>query len=411
MDDAKSFGLRLLELRGWRDLTLREAAGLAGLSFSFWGQVERGEKEVNSRKTLEAMAAALRVHPSDLTEHPWAPRDAAGAAANAGLAAVASALERFQLGADPDVPMRPWPQVTEDLRRLVTTMRWTGDYAAQSALAPVVLGELYGAYLRLPDQRREVLLGLMDAYQSVMWTTTRLGDHGLPILAARAVEQCAEELGDPVWLGYAAWIRGAATGSLDRAAHYQRSVAAAESLTSRLSRGDALQACGMLHLSAAQAAGALADRDTAATHLQEASALAARMDTEVGTFADLRFGPTNVAIWRTEIAMTLHEPGQALEAARTAHPELLPSFSHQAGFWADVGRAWAGEKKTREKAVRVLVHAEQLAPQRIHLSLLVREVVSGLLRQALSEAGRRELRNLAWRMGLAPARGARPQGT
>jgi hypothetical protein len=177
-----------------------------------------------------------------------------------------------------------------------------------------------------------------------------------------------------------------------------------------LDSGDALQACGMLHLSAAQAAGAQADRDTAATHLREASALAARMVTEVGTFGDLRFGSTNVAIWATEIAMTLHEPGQALEAARTAHPELLLCFSHQAGFWADVGRAWAAEKKTREKAVRVLVHAEQLAPQRIHLDLLVREVVSGLLRQALSEAGRRELRALAWRMGLAPARGSRPAG-
>ena len=58
----------------------------------------------------------------------------------------------------------------------------------------------------------------------------------------------------------------------------------------------------------------------------------------------------------------------------------------------------------------MLVHAEQLAPQRIHLNLLVREVVSGLLRQALSEAGRRELRALAWRMGLAPVRGARFAG-
>lgn len=183
--------------------------------------MERGEKVVNSRRTLEAMAGALRVHPVELTEHPWAPRDTAGAAANAGLEALASALERYQLGADPEVSMRPWPQLAEDLQRLITTLRWAGDYAAQSELAPVVLGELHGAYLHLPDQRGEVLRGLMDAYQSVMWTTTRLGDHGLPILAARATQQCAEELGDPVWLGYAAWIRGAATGPLDRGAHYQ----------------------------------------------------------------------------------------------------------------------------------------------------------------------------------------------
>ncbi|MGH3824324.1 MAG: helix-turn-helix domain-containing protein [Pseudonocardiaceae bacterium] len=409
MDDAKAFGLRLYELRRWRGLTLREAAGLAGLSFSFWGQVERGEKVVNSRKTLEAMAGALRVHPSELTEYPWAPRDEVGAEANAGLRALATALDRCQLGTDPEVPIRPWPQIAEDLQRL-DTMSLAGDYAAQCDLAPVVLGELHGAYLHLAHQRPEVLVGLMDVYQSVMWTTIRLGDHGLPILVVRAVQQCAEELGDPVWLGYAAWIRGAATGPLDRPAHYRRSVAAAESLTNQLDSSEALQACGMLHLSAAQAAAGQVDLDTAATHLQEASALAARMYTQVGTWAGLHFGPVNVAVWATEIAMTLREPGQALEAAKPAHPELLPSASHQAGFWADVGRAFAAEKKTREKAVRVLVHAEQLAPQRIHVNLLVREVVSDLLRQALSEAGRRELRALAWRMGLAPIWGARPAG-
>jgi hypothetical protein len=54
---------------------------------------------------------------------------------------------------------------------------------------------------------------------------------------------------------------------LDRTAQYQRSVTAAESLTSWLDNNDAVQACGMLHLSAALAAGAQADHDTAATHL------------------------------------------------------------------------------------------------------------------------------------------------
>ncbi|MGH3754727.1 MAG: hypothetical protein ACRDRP_18925 [Pseudonocardiaceae bacterium] len=52
--------------------------------------------------------------------------------------------------------------------------------------------------------------------------------------------------------------------------------------------------------------------------------------------------------------------------------------------------------------MQVLLHAEQLAPQMIHKDLLVREAVSGLLRQARREAGGRELRGLAWRMGIAP---------
>jgi transcriptional regulator with XRE-family HTH domain len=402
MDEAKALGWRVREVRSWRQLTLREAAGLSGLSFSFWGQVERGEKPVATRRTLEAMASALRVHPAELTGQPWTPRDAVGAEAQAGLTAIETALERYALGVDPEVILRPWPQLADDLERLVTTMEWTGDYAAQSALAPVLIGELHGAYVRLPHRRPEVLVALMKTYASTMWTTKRLGARGLPALVARAVHQCAETLDDPLWLGYAAWLRGAATGQLDRGGHYQRSVAAAESLTSRLDCSDALQACGMLHLSAALAAGSQADHDTAATHLAEASALAARMDTEVGTWAGLWFGPTNVGIWKTSIALERREHGQVLAAAKTVHPELLPATVHQAGFWADVGQAMVAEKKTRDKGVRVLVHAEQLAPQRIRNDLFVREAVAGLLRQARRDAGGRELRGLAWRMGVAP---------
>jgi transcriptional regulator with XRE-family HTH domain len=402
MDEAQVLGRRLRELRCWRRLTLREAAGLAGLSFSFWSQVERGEKSVTKRSTLETMADALRVHPAELTGQPWTPQDPVGADMQAGLDAIETALECHQLGVDPDVTVRPWPQIADDLRRLCTTLRWTGDYAAQAELAPVVLAELHGAYARLPQQRSKVLLGLINAYSSAMWTSKRLGARGLPALAAHAVQQCAEVLDDALWLGYAAWLRGAATGQLDPAGHYRRSVAAAESLTSRLDCSDALQACGQLHLSAALAAGVQADRDTAATHLAVASELASRMDTEVGTWADLFFGPTSVGVWKTSIARELREHGRVLEAAKTVHPELLPSKVLQASFWTDVGQALVAEKKTRRKGVQVLVQAEQLAPQRIHKDVLVRETVAGLLRQARRDAGGRELRGLAWRMGIAP---------
>ena len=87
---------------------------------------------------------------------------------------------------------------------------------------------------------------------------------------------------------------------------------------------------------------------------------------------------------------------------RRCTPNCCPPTSSQAGFWADVGRALAADKKTRDKAVRVLLHAEQLAPQRIRHDVFVREMVAGLLRQARRDAGGRELRGLAWRMGVAP---------
>lgn len=124
------FGTRLREVRCWRGLTLREAADLAGLSFGFWGQVERGEKAVNSRRTLEAMATVLRVHPTELSGQPWMmPRDAVGSAAHAGLLTIETALERYELGTDPELPVRAWPQIQADLDRLGNLNR-TVDHAA-----------------------------------------------------------------------------------------------------------------------------------------------------------------------------------------------------------------------------------------------------------------------------------------
>ena len=401
MDSALAVGRRVREVRCWRGLTLREAAGLAGRSFSFWGQVERGERAVTNRNTLEAMASALRVHPGELTGQPWTPQDPVSADAQAGLLAIEIALERYELGVYPEVPVRDWPQIQADINQVMRLHYDVVDYPAAGVLASALIGELQGAYVRLPQRRREVLLGLIDAHRVAMRTAKDLGGHGLPRLAAQAVRQCAEALEDPAWLGCAAVVRGYATGELDRAGQYRRSVAAAETLTSQLDSGEAVQACGMLHLMAATAAGARGDHDTSATHLNEASALAARMDTEVGTWANLFFGPTAVGIYRTSQALELGEHGLALEAAKAVHPELLPK-RQQAFFWIEVGRALVAGKKTRDKGVRVLVDAEQLAPQRIHHDVLVRETVAGLLRQARRDAGGRELRGLAWRMGIAP---------
>jgi transcriptional regulator with XRE-family HTH domain len=395
-------GDRVREVRGWRQLSVRQAAGLAGLSSSVWGQVERGDKPIGNRRTLEAIARTLRVHPTDLTGQPWAPPDLVSSEAHAGLIGMETALERYDLGVDPEISVRDWPGIAHDLDNLAKLMHWSADYAEQGVLTPALLGELHGAYVRLPQYRREVLVGLITAFSSVVWTTKRLGVRGVPSLAARDVRRCAEELEDPVWRGYAAYLRGDATGHLDRAAQYRRSVAAAQALTGQLDDLDAVQACGMLHLSAALAAAVQADPDTAATHLEEASALAARMDTEVGTWAHLWFGVVNVGIWRTSLAVELGEHAQALETAKAVHPELVPGTSRQAEFWAEVGRALVATKKTREKGLRVLLHAEQLAPQRIRHDVFVREAIADLLRQARREAGGRELRGLAGRLGVNP---------
>ena len=199
VDEATAVGRRVRELRSWRRLSLREAAGLAGLSFSFWGQIERGEKPVTTRRTLEAIAGVLRVHPAELTGQPWTLQDPADAQAQAGLEGLETALERYALGTDPELPVRAWPQIVADLERLVKLRHWAADYAATGELAPTLIGELHSAYVRLPQYRSEVLVGLMKAYHTAMSAAYYLGGRGLPSLAVD--DQFKPFLGEPLGLG------------------------------------------------------------------------------------------------------------------------------------------------------------------------------------------------------------------
>jgi len=400
--DNGQLGRRLREIRSWRQLGIRHVAELSGISWGYLGQIERGEKPVTNRRVLEALAFTLRVAPEELTGQPWTPMDPVGSDAHAAVRNLETALETFELGHDPGGPVRAWPELAADLMRLVDLMHVHADYATQGELTPGLMAELHAAYVRDPQRRRDILLGLIHCYSSACWVTKRLGGRGLPLLAARLAQQCGAELDAPQWRGYTTWLRGDAAGSLSRPQQYTRAVSMAEELSRQLDDQDVIQAYGMLHLSAALAAAAQGDKDTMSTHLGEASSVAERLDEEVGQFARLWFGRTNVGIWRVAMATEFGEGARVAEVARDVHPDLIPSPSRQAEFWADLGRSLLCESGTRDKGLAALLRAEGLAPQRVRNDLFVREAVADQLRRARQDAGSRELRGLAWRMGVAP---------
>lgn len=401
MDEGTSgIGQRLREIRAWRDLSLRAAAGLAGFSASYLSMIENGDRVVDKRSTLEALASALRVAPSELTSTPWEidPADSSG---HSRVVVMEAALDEYELGQDPGGLVRDWPEIAADITRLVDLTHVSADYDAQGELAPKLLAELHACFVREPKHRPEVLLGLLHCYSSACWVTKRLGGRGLTLLAARLAHQCADELGAPVWRGYAAWLRGDAAGGLSRTLQYKRAVGMADELSPALDTPDVLQVYGMLHLSAALAAAAQSDRDTATTHLDEAAAVAVRMDTEVGTFARLWFGVVNVGVWRTSLATEFGDGPKVAEIARGVNIETIPSPSRRAEFYADVGRSMLPKRATRDEGTSVLLRAEQLAPQRIRNDVFVREAVVSRLRFAHRDAVGRELRGLAYRMGIS----------
>lgn len=401
-NDLNEFGRRLRELRIWRGLNLRTAADLSGISYSYWGQIERGEKAVNNRRVLDAIITALRIAPTELSGSMIVPRDTIGSAAHASLREVEIALSSLDLGIDPGVKAKPWAQLSAAIEHLNTVLRVEADYEAQGKVVPELLTQLHAAYVQQPAHRREILIGLIHVYHSASVLTKGLAMRGFPVVAARLAEACARELDEPQWIGFAAWLRGHASGSYGRRQQYAMSVRAIDRIGQKLNDPNAIQAVGMLHLNAALAAASQADADVTRTHLDEAADLADRLPDTRENFGLLHFGPDNVQMWRVSLAAELGEGGKVIELAQHANPAAIPARARQGMYYADLGRALVTDRRTRDEGIATLVKAETIAPQRIRNNLFVRETVADLLRQAQRGAQGRELRGIAWRMGLAP---------
>lgn len=158
--------------------------------------------------TLEVLARALRVSPAELTGGPFTPVSSVDNVAHAGIVALETALDTYDLGVDPGGTPRPWPELARAVRDLYDVHWPAADFAAQGRALPRLLADLHATYVRDADHRSQALVGLIYAYRSAAGVCKFLGVRGLPLLAARLVQICAEELGTPDWFGFASFVRG-----------------------------------------------------------------------------------------------------------------------------------------------------------------------------------------------------------
>ena len=406
MDDGVAvgeIGRRLGEIRASAGLSLQTVADRAGFSRSYISQIQRGEKPVDKRSTLEALARALGVSPTDLAGRPIADvlADPATAAAHATIEHLEQTLSDINYG-DAAVSPRPWPEVAADLHHLNSVLRPSTDYAGQGAVLPRLIAELQALVSAPGVPRRDVLIGLMQCYHSAVVVTRNLGVRGVPALAALHARRVAEELAEPSWLALAAWLRVSAIGGGDRARARSIAERGIADLHPHLGSPGAEQMAGALHLQAALAGAATRDAGATAAHLDEATALARPLpDDDLRGFGALYFGPENVTIWRMSMAVELGEHGRAVELAQRADPTRVPSAARRAVLWSDLGRALAHSTPTRDDAVAMLRRAEDIAPVYVRTRPLVRETITHLMQRARrDERAGRELRGMAYRMGL-----------
>jgi hypothetical protein len=221
-------------------------------------------------------------------------------------------------------------------------------------------------------------------------------------VAALRAEDAAARLGDPVAQGKAAFVRFHTAPRELEAWDRSRVLAqqAASALEPHASTVPGACVLGVLTLSAALACAVLQDGSAADHWLSEATALAGRVpDDMTGNWQS--FSATNVAVWRSAIAIERGEDGgRILELADAVDERKLTAGTRRADYLADIGRGLARDKSTRTQAIQWLRRAEDVGPQRIRNSPAARDAVAFLLQRARADAGGRDLRGMAARMGV-----------
>ncbi|WP_067479229.1 helix-turn-helix domain-containing protein [Actinomadura hibisca] len=402
--DPATIGARLKVLRRWRRLTLNELAGLSGLSKSFLSMAERGQRSLDRRSHIAALARALQVSEIDLCGGPHLSSDVEQSAPHAYVPALRLAVTTNAWHTDPVVERaRSVDELVATMAHQIEPPRRRYDFRRVGELLPAVLDELHLHVAQPVDERAEVaaLDGLVEAYMAAAGMARSLGYLDLGAMAAMRATEAAARLDDPISQGKAAFsMNRPSVTDLNRVA--MLACKAVDRVEPHASQGpDGPETLGMLLLNAALARAATYDVQGAEEFLDAAEELARRLPDDLDANWQ-GFSATNVGIWRVSIAVESGVPArQVLDlASRVEESKLDGRLGRKACFFADVGRGLARDASRRSEAIEWLRRSERVAPQRFRNDGKIREIVAVMLEQARVSSQGRELRGLAARLSI-----------
>jgi len=288
-------GDRVRRCRLWRGLTQQQLADLVGWSKSALSMLETGARGLDSRSRLRQLAEALRVAPTDLTGEPY-PLDAPGLAdAQAGVPALEVALMDHRIGDNTDREPRTLAELEAEVAAMATATR---------AADAVVLRTVPGLIMELQSYGRDDERALRLLTATCIQATHGLRRLGQVPLAWIAAERCAEAaalVGDPIIIASAEFARAHSRPTAGQG--MARAGQAADRMPDRLVDTDpwAQEVYGMLRLTAALAAQVRGDTDGAEAQAEEAARVADVHGERATTWES--FGPANVGVWRTTLAV------------------------------------------------------------------------------------------------------------
>jgi hypothetical protein len=275
-------------------------------------------------------------------------------------------------------------------------------YSEMMGQLPPLLAQLHAACVTFNGEARKQALTLTaDAHHVAAGLLLKLGDEGLAYLAADRSMRAAQASEDPVTVGASARI---VTHALMKGKHIQAAMSTASGYAARLDREiaahtpESLSVYGSLLLRGAVAAAQHGNRTTANELLGEADGAATRLGID-GNLRWTAFGPTNAALHRVNIAVTLGDAGTAVDVARRVDLNTIEVTERKATLLIDVARAFL-QWGRHEKAYLALRAADEVAHEEVTGRPAVHRVVRKLLITAPTSI-RRDTEQFAAHIGVA----------
>lgn len=375
----RGIGQRVAEARKLVGWTQPRLATEANVSVSLVRKVEQGQVPA-SPAFVSACARALKVSVPSLLGQPYPVTNSAEGEVHAAVAVLRSELAAYDL--EPaDLEVRPVEAIAADVERIREYRRAT-NFTKLAAELPAVLTEGRALVHRTRGREQERAYALLfELYSSARSLAHKLGYTDLATLAVERMTWAAMASGDDVLIGASQFHRAlvlTSSGDWSTAlAYLERCRAAVEPRVGDGAEGD-LVVWGGLHLQSGLAAARSGNRDGADSHLAEAREAAARIGHDNDPV--ITFGPTNVGIWSTALAVEMLDGPEAINrASKLVIPTGTPR-GRAGHHYIDLARAFL-LNNDRANALNALQTAKQIAPSQTRYHPMVHETVRMLARQ------------------------------
>lgn len=373
--NATRIGRRVAELRKLNGASQTALAMRANVSYSTIRKVESGDRAATPA-VIAAVARALSVNVTDITEQPYGAWNASPESEQAAVPAIRRALVE---GEDPDldVPTRGLDQLRAEIGNLKEWDR-AGRHAEVARSLPDLVRHLHRAHNDLPSQQQAAAAELLaSAYSFAVIGLYRLGHLDLAHLADERARKLAAGGSDPLRAATAEWNHALILlfdGSYKAGL---RTLGRAQEIVDQSPDMPAATAVrGALHLRAAILAARMTNRGLADDHLLEAQRLAAPGQEEAN-FYGTKFGLPNLNIHRVAVPVELADGTTAVSRASQVRLPDETAPSRAGHYWIDLSRGWLlhGDRKRTLASLEV---ARRIAPQVTRYHPQVHETVQSL---------------------------------